>query len=133
MIGGEHNYKRISTYPFQTVVYKQSTINPKEDYIVIDYDVWIGYDCVIMSGSHIGKGAVIGARSIVKGNIPPYSIYVGNKVIKNRFSDDIVKKLCDIDYSKINHEFNDEYSNYCQEEITEENVDTIIKKFKEKS
>ena len=65
----------------------------------------------------------------MKGEIPPYSVYVGNKIIKKRFSDEIINKLNDIDYSKIDHVFGDEYSIICQEDITEDNVDNIIKKF----
>jgi acetyltransferase-like isoleucine patch superfamily enzyme len=80
-LGGGHNYRKISTFPFQTKVYKgygSSNRTEKLDIIVED-DVWIGYDCIILSGSRIGKGSVIGARSVVTGIIPPYSVYVGNK------------------------------------------------------
>ena len=130
LVGGEHNYKRISTFPFQSRIYKQKTIDIPNYDIIIEDDVWIGYDCIILSNTHIGKGCVIGARSIVKGEIPSYSIYVGNKVIKKRFSNDIIEKLNQIDFEKITHIFNDEYSQYCQKEITDENVDEIITKFK---
>ena len=129
LVGGEHDYKRISTFPFQSLIYKQKTKKNEKNDIVVDDDVWIGYESLILSGSHIGKGSVIGARSVVKGEIPPYSVYVGNKIIKKRFSDEIINKLNDIDYSKIDHVFGDEYSIICQEDITEYNVDNIIKKF----
>lgn len=129
LVGGEHDYKRISTFPFQSLIYKQKTKKNEKNDIVVNDDVWIGYESLILSGSHIGKGSVIGARSVVKGEIPPYSVYVGNKIIKKRFSDEIINKLNDIDYSKIDHVFGDEYSIICQEDITEDNVDNIIKKF----
>ena len=129
LVGGEHDYKRISTFTFQSLIYKQKTKKNEKNDIVVDDDVWIGYESLILSGSHIGKGSVIGARSVVKGEIPPYSVYVGNKIIKKRFSDEIINKLNDIDYSKIDHVFGDEYSIICQEDITEDNVDNIIKKF----
>ena len=74
MGGGEHNYKRISTYPFQSKVYKQKTNNPANHSIITEDDVWIGYDAVIMPGVTIGKGSVIGARAIVTKDVPPYSI-----------------------------------------------------------
>lgn len=126
MGGGEHNYKRISTYPFQSKVYKQKTNNPANHSIIIEDDVWIGYDAVIMPGVTIGKGSVIGARAIVTKDVPPYSIYVGNKVIKKRFSEDIINKLSTIDFSKVEHSSVDTYMNYCQTEITSSNVDDIL-------
>jgi acetyltransferase-like isoleucine patch superfamily enzyme len=54
--------------------------------IIIEDDVWIGCGSQIMSGVKIGKGAVIGAGSLVNSNIPPYTIYGGvpAKFIKNR-------------------------------------------------
>lgn len=69
--------------------------------IIIEDDVWIGYDALIMPGVTIGKGSVIGARAIVTKDVPPYSIYVGNKVIKKRFSEDIINKLSTIDFQKL--------------------------------
>lgn len=94
--------------------------------IIIEDDVWIGYDALIMSGVTIGKGSVIGARAIVTKDVPPYSIYVGNKVIKKRFSEDIINKLSTIDFSKVEHTSVDTYMNYCQTEITSSNVDDIL-------
>ena len=129
LVGGDHNYKRISTYPFQSRVYKQSTKDIPNYDIVVEDDVWIGYECLIMSNSHIGKGCVIGARSIVTGDIPPYSVYIGNKVYKKRFPDEIIAKADKIDFSKINHTINDDYSSLCQTEITLNNIDEIISNF----
>lgn len=45
---------------------------------------WIGENAVILSGTKIGQGSIIGANSVVKGIIPPWSIAVGApaKVIK---------------------------------------------------
>lgn len=82
-----------------------------------------------MSGVTIGKGSVIGAGSVVAKNIPPYSVYVGNKVIKKRFPEQIVEKLIGIDYSIVSHCKNDEYAAFCQTEINIDNVDEIINKF----
>lgn len=54
--------------------------------IIIEDDVWIGANSVITSGVHIGRGAVIGAGSVVTKSIPPYTIAAGTpaKVIKIR-------------------------------------------------
>lgn len=54
--------------------------------ILIEDDVWIGANCSILSGVKIGKGAIIGAGSVVTKNIDDYSIAVGvpAKEIRNR-------------------------------------------------
>jgi acetyltransferase-like isoleucine patch superfamily enzyme len=54
--------------------------------IVIEDDCWIGANVIILSGAFIGKGAVIGAGSVVLGTIPPYTIAGGipAKVIAER-------------------------------------------------
>lgn len=44
----------------------------------IDRNVWVGFDSCIMPGVSIGEGSIIGARSVVFEDIPPYSIAVGN-------------------------------------------------------
>lgn len=52
----------------------------------IGSDVWIAANATILKGSKIGDGAVIGAKALVKGEIPKNSIAVGipAKVIKYR-------------------------------------------------
>lgn len=50
----------------------------KEYSIVVEDDVWIAVNAVILTGSHIGKGSIIGAGAVTRGYIPPYSIVVGN-------------------------------------------------------
>lgn len=54
--------------------------------IFIEDDVWIGAHSVIMPGITIGKGAVIGAGSVVTKDIPEMAIVVGipAKIIKYR-------------------------------------------------
>ena len=63
--------------------------------IVIGNDVWIGYDAVIMAGVTIGDGAVIGARTVVTKDIPPYTIVGGvpAREIRKRFDEETVAKL----------------------------------------
>lgn len=53
--------------------------------IVIEDNVWIGTNSIILGGTTIGYGTVISAGSVVKGTIPPMSIYGGNpaKLIKS--------------------------------------------------
>ncbi|TXT38910.1 MAG: putative acetyltransferase protein [Comamonadaceae bacterium] len=50
---------------------------PSKGGIVIEDDVWIGANCVILDGARLGKGCVIGAGSLVRGEVPAYSIQAG--------------------------------------------------------
>ena len=54
--------------------------------ITIDENVWIGANSTILIGVSIGKGAVIGAGSVVTKNIPPNEIWAGvpAKLIRKR-------------------------------------------------
>ena len=46
--------------------------------IVIEDDVWIGFNAVIMKGVRIGRGAVVAAGAIVTKDVPPFSIVSGS-------------------------------------------------------
>lgn len=46
--------------------------------IVIEDDAWIGFNATILKGVTIGRGAVIGACSVVTKNVAPYTIVAGN-------------------------------------------------------
>jgi len=45
--------------------------------IILEDDVWLGMGVCVLEGAHIGKGAVIGAGSVVTKDIPAYAIAVG--------------------------------------------------------
>ena len=45
--------------------------------IVIEDDVWLGFNATILKGVKIGRGAIIGAGTIVTSDIPPYAIVAG--------------------------------------------------------
>lgn len=55
---------------------------------IIESDVWIGYNATILSGIKIGRGAIVGAHSLIIKDVEPYSIVCGNpaKKIKMRFT-----------------------------------------------
>lgn len=46
--------------------------------IVIEDDVWLGTNTVVLPGVRIGRGAVIGANSVVSANIPAMTVARGN-------------------------------------------------------
>lgn len=99
-----HTLKSLSTYPFPIFPEEwDSTMNITEAWdnkgdILIGNDVWIGYEAVIMSGVHIGDGAIIGTRALVTKDVPPYSIVGGvpAKVIRKRFQDSVIEDLLKI-------------------------------------
>jgi acetyltransferase-like isoleucine patch superfamily enzyme len=59
----------------------------REREIVIEDDVWIGFNCTIMKGITIGKGAIIGSNTIVKEDVPPFAVVVGNPARILKYSD----------------------------------------------
>jgi len=78
IISGTHDYQDVDT-PMR---FQGRT--PSE--IVIGEDVWLGTHAVVLGGVTIGKGAIIGAGSVVHRDIPEYGIAVGipARVIKSR-------------------------------------------------
>lgn len=46
--------------------------------IDIGPNVWIGFDVVVLPGVTIGEGAVVGAKSVVAADVPPYTVVAGN-------------------------------------------------------
>lgn len=54
----------------------------KEDYktgpVIIDCGCWIGANVTILRNTHIGEGCVIGAGTIIKGEIPSHSRVTGS-------------------------------------------------------
>lgn len=58
-------------------------INPAQD-VWIGEKVWIGQRGMVLKGARIGEGTIIGACSVVTGEIPPYSLAVGSpaKVVR---------------------------------------------------
>ena len=102
LLGGEHPIDHLSTYPWMNYIFNKS-VKSKESKgsIIIGDDVWIGYDSLILSGVHIGQGAIIGAGSVVAKDVPPYSVYAGNRIVKYRFSDDYIEKLLKFDYGSL--------------------------------
>lgn len=56
----------------------QENVDLKEETIIIGDDAWIGFNTIILKGISIGKGAVIGAGSLITEDVPDNAIVVGN-------------------------------------------------------
>ena len=83
--------------------------------VKIHKNVWIGERSIILKGTQIGENSVIGAGSVVHGDIPPNSVYAGNPAKE-------VKKLDEGSFVTREELFNDS-STYLQDlNIIEENM-----------
>lgn len=103
ILGGNHNYKSLSTYPFKVKIGNEKAEANTKGPIIVKDDVWIGENATILSGVTIEQGAIISAGSVVTKNIPPYAIVGGipARIIKYRFNESIINELLKIDFSKI--------------------------------
>lgn len=89
LLGGNHPINRRSTFPIrQRLLGKigDDGFPSGRGDTIVGHDVWIGHEALILGGSRIGNGAVIGARAVVSGDIPAFAIVAGNpaRIIKYR-------------------------------------------------
>lgn len=136
---GKHPLNYIST---QNIFYKKN--NMTNDWVKpipplinkrtkIGNDVWIGVEALIMDEVIVGDGAVIGARSVVTKDVPPYSIVVGTpaKVVKYRFEKDVIDRLLEIKWWEWPENKISEHIEIFREPIV--NIDILNKYFPKKN
>lgn len=46
--------------------------------ITIEPNVWIGFDACVLPGVTVGRGSIVGAKSVVTCDVPPYTVVAGN-------------------------------------------------------
>ncbi len=84
-----HAMDGLTTFPF-TIFDPETMIGYQPDTrdTCIGNDVWLGYGSLILPGTTIGNGAIIGAGAVVRGSVPDYAIVTGNpaQVARLRFS-----------------------------------------------
>lgn len=80
VVGGDHAYEEVGV-PIRFAG------RGNELPVIIEDDVWVGYNATIMQGVTIGEGAIVAACSLVTKNVAPYTIVGGvpAKFIKYRF------------------------------------------------
>jgi acetyltransferase-like isoleucine patch superfamily enzyme len=105
ILGGEHRADYVSTYRFPAYPpFKDDHQHLAEDTsvsrgaVTIGNDVWLGHQCLVLSGVTIGDGAIIGAGSVVRHDIAPYAVVAGNpaRVAGFRFPPEQIEALLDI-------------------------------------
>lgn len=128
LLGSEHGYRSVSTYPFLVKCYGRRQEAETKGPIILEDDVWVGDNAIILSGVRIGQGAVIAAGSVVVKDVPKYAIVGGNpaKILKFRFSEPVIMKLVEIDWSKFDPSDFKGRPDMLYEEITEQNVNDIV-------
>lgn len=111
---------------------KQDLFDAVPEKVNIQNDVWIGMKVTIMGGVTIGNGAIIAAHSVVTKDVPPYAVVGGvpAKIIKYRFTEDIIDALQQSAWWTRNDTFLQERIAAFQQEITPDNIHTLMEKLK---
>jgi maltose O-acetyltransferase len=88
IIGGGHN----ATVPGRFMSHVHEKTGNEDLGATIDDDVWVGARAVILRGVRVGRGAIVGAASVVTKSVPPYAIVGGNpaRVLKFRWDVDTI-------------------------------------------
>ncbi|SFA89966.1 virginiamycin A acetyltransferase [Poseidonocella pacifica] len=97
-----HRHDGFSTFPFAVfgggeVAGRPSMPGPGRD-TVLGHDVWVGQGARILPGARIGSGVIVGAGAVVGGEVPDYTVVVGNpaRVVRRRFPAGVIARLLDI-------------------------------------
>lgn len=107
LVPNDHRIDWVTTSPIASLKefcfidkdYMENYISKEDRKTIIGNDVWIGAGCIIFEGVTIGDGAVIAAGSIVRKDVPPYVVIGGvNRILKYRFSEEIIEKLLKIQW-----------------------------------
>ena len=101
LLGGNHRLDWATTYPFPALprLWPEAAGMTGHDTtrgdVLIGHDVWLGSQCMVMSGVAIGHGAVVAARAVVTRDVPPYAIVAGNpaRVVRLRFDEARIASL----------------------------------------
>jgi len=54
--------------------------------ITLEDDCWVGANVIFLDGCHVGRGCVVAAGAVVRGDVPPFSVIAGvpARVIRSR-------------------------------------------------
>jgi len=58
--------------------------------VTVEDNVWVGFDSVILPGVTLGRGCVIGCKTVVDTDVPPYAVVVGSpaRILRHLDPDD---------------------------------------------
>lgn len=91
----QHPYSWLSTSTYEKRLFDAHMATLSLADVTIGNDCWIGRDAMIMTGVTIGDGAIIGARSLVNKDVPPYAIVAGSpaRILRYRFPEETIRRL----------------------------------------
>lgn len=123
---GEHYLTRLSTFPVGTRLWNDTDALPPLRETHIGNDVWMGNGVTVVQGITVGDGAVIAAGAVVVRDVPPYAIVGGvpAKVIRYRFSREIIEKLLHLKWWDKDAEWIRAHRDLFSADITAENIPT---------
>ena len=78
-----------STHEQKAGAFLERTNNDNIYYdIIVEEDVWLGANVTLLPGTKIGRGAIVGAGTVIRSKIPPYAIIYGNpaKIVGFKFN-----------------------------------------------
>ncbi|MEO7293825.1 MAG: acyltransferase, partial [Ginsengibacter sp.] len=83
-----------SLFPIESrrALLKNAAQNPLRHYpffgdalpIILEDNCWVGFDAVILPGVRLGRGCVVGCKTVVDKDVPPYAVITGSpaKIVK---------------------------------------------------
>ncbi len=88
----DHNFRAVGI-PIRFSPWVGSSYPPspyREEKVVVESDVWLGFGAIVLSGVSIGRGAIVAAGAVVTRDVGAYEIVAGNpaKKVGTRFKDD---------------------------------------------
>ena len=88
----DHNFRAVGIpVRFSPWVGSITQCNPfSKEKVVVESDVWLGFNAIVLSGVRIGHGAIVAAGAVVTQDVGSYEIVAGNpaKKVGMRFKDD---------------------------------------------
>jgi galactoside O-acetyltransferase len=65
--------------------------------VTLEDNVWVGFDAVVLPGVTLGRGCIVGSKTVIAQNVPPYAVVVGNpaRIVRMLSPDDTVTAVAE--------------------------------------